>query len=665
MILSDKLLLSLIENFPEAMVATDLDRRIIKVNKAYEKIFGFTEAESLGQLTEIFYAHNEDFRNQGKIRFNPDADTSDEIYVVEYKRNDGTTFLGETMGVPIIDQNGKKIGFIGVVRDISDSRIFDETIFRFHELTNSRDFNIDEKIDKTLKMACDYFDMDIGILSKIEENTYIVRNCYSKTGMPETGQTFELNNTYCAKTFHKDEIVAYYDVKNSEIAQHPCYRTFQLNSYIGIAVTVNGKKYGTLNISSSKRRENDFSKREKDILISAANWMSYALAQAGYENLLLEQKRIAEETNRVKTNFIANISHEVRTPLNGIIGYADILANMINDPDIQKLSEKIQKSAHSLLGILNDVIDISKMEQGEFKIIRAHYSPEQVIYESTDLFMIHALEKDNEIIVRLDPSMPKQVIGDPTRIKQVLNNVLSNAIKFTDGGQVKISALYDNEKQNIRIQVSDTGIGIAENMKEKVFEEYIQGDSGVTKKYGGSGLGLSISKKLVEMMGGTIKLDSKLGLGTTVTISVPAKIQDSNNKPDNEKKKNRQRIKRDKNTPPNVLLVEDIQMNIEIATAMLQRENCCVDIAETGEDALNKLKKNHYDLIFLDIQMPGIDGVTVTKEARRLGIESPIVALTAHVMKHETEEFMQAGMNGYLPKPLIYTELKQTLDRWV
>lgn len=646
------------------MIATDLDRRIIKVNKKYEQVFGFTEQESIGELTRMFYAYPEDYDNQGKIRFNKEAEYKDDSYVVEYRRKDGTLFLGETSGVPIFNEENEKIGFIGVVRDISQRRQFDETVFQFHEMTNSSDLDIDEKIDKALQLACNYMQMDIGILSIIEGDRYTVRNSYSREGQPEPGQIFDLGKTYCATTYQQDGITAFHDVPNSEIATHPCYKEFQLNSYIGLTIKVNGKKYGTLNISSRNSREHPFKKREKDALIVTANWISSALSQAEHEENLRAEKFRAEETNKSKTNFIANISHEVRTPLNGIMGYADILANMIDDPDIRKLSQKIQSSATSLLDILNDVIDISKMEHGEFKIVRSTYNPKEVVQDAADLFMARADEKNNNLLVKIDPSMPAEVVGDSTRIRQVLNNILSNAVKFTKDGQIKISALYDHNKQNIRIQIADTGIGISEEMRDKVFEDYIQGDVGITKHYGGTGLGLSISKKLVEMMNGTIKLDSKLGLGTSLTLSIPAQIVEKEAQAPKAKKEKRGG-KYKYRSPIRVSLVEDIVMNIEIATAMLQRENCIIDVANNGKEALEKLGNDHYDIIFLDIQMPDIDGITVAKQTRKMGVETPIIALTAHVMRHETEEFRRAGMDDYLPKPLVYKELQKTLSNWV
>ncbi|MEM6780724.1 MAG: ATP-binding protein [Pseudomonadota bacterium] len=665
--LSSDRLLSLINNFPDAMVATDLDRKIVKVNDTYTRLFGYTEEESLGKSTMMLYSSPEDFYKTGKTRFNTEVEPTREHYVIEYKRKDGSSFLGETAGVPIMDENGEKIGFIGVIRDITMRRYFDDSVYKFQMVTSSNEYDTDYKIDRVLEITCEYLGLDFGILSHIEGDAYTIQNCYSKDGSLDKGLAFELGETYCHKTYLTSDVIAYDNVATSDIQNHPCHKKFNLNAYIGISVDVGGQKYGTLNFTSSNSRKKPFTQRDRDICTIAASWISYALTKEIHSAELIEAREEAEEANKAKTHFIANISHEVRTPLNGIMGYADILANMIDDPDVKNLSGKIQSSANALLDILNDVIDISKIEHGEFQIVRSSYSPQKIIKDVIDLFEAPSKNKGNDLIVKLDPSMPQEVIGDGSRLKQVLSNLISNAIKFTNDGQVKVSALYDTKKQNIRIQISDTGIGIAEDMKEKVFEDYIQADSGVTKTYGGTGLGLSICKKLIEMMNGSIKLDSKLGLGTSVTISIPANAiekestLESSHKATKPNKRDESHKQKEK---PNILLVEDIQMNIEIATAMLYRADCNIDVAKDGMTALDKVQSFEYDVIFLDIQMPDMDGITVAKEMRKLGVTSPIIAVTAHVMSHEIAEFMKSGMDDYLPKPIIYNDLQKTLSTW-
>lgn len=660
------ILLSLFDSFPDALVAADTNRKIFKVNAAFTELFGYKEDECLGKETSMLYNNLDDFYKTGKQHFNVDAQENKDTCTIEYKKKDGQSFFGETTSAKVKDDAKNISGFVGIIRDISYRRKFDDGVLAFQKITASDNLEPPEKIAAVLKLVCEYYNADLGIISHIQGHQYEVEYCYDRDENLETGTTFNLQNTYCEKTFNTADIVHTANARNSEYAKLPCYQEFNLNTYIGQRIVVDGKPYGTLSFSAKESRKKDFSVRDYDIFNVTANWISYALTREKYQSELIEQRERAEEQNSAKTSFIANISHEVRTPLNGIMGYADILANMIDDPDIQALSKKIQTSAYDLLDILNDLIDISKLESGEFKVQRATFSPKNMFKEITELFMPRAIENRNIIKARITPNIPNTMIGDAKRIKQVLSNLVNNAVKFTEDGEIKVSALHDKTKGHIRFQVADTGIGIPDDMQEKIFQEYVQADSGVAKKYGGTGLGLSITKNLVEMMNGKISLTSKIGMGTIVTVSIPAQPAEDEIIDQEIIRQSRENDESYKTNArkPKILLVEDIPMNAEIAQAMLYRAECETEHAANGREALDYIRGNKYDLILLDIQMPDIDGITVAREARKMGIQTPIVALTAHVMEHEIQEFIDAGMDDYLAKPVIYDKLHHIIEIW-
>lgn len=660
---SDNITDALFNEFTDSIIIADTERRIIKVNASFTKLFGYTSADVAGSKTLILYDRPEDFHLAGQRRFNTSVERNEETYVVRYRKQDGKTFLGQTVGIPI-KQDDTVIGFMATIRDISERRRFDDIIYEFQKIVTDNALSLEYKIAWILKNACVFYGLDVAILSEIAGDTYTVKNVYSENGGIEAGQSFPLGMTYCAYTVQQEDVVAVHEAGNSLYKSHPCYQKFRLETYIGVPIKVDGRLYGTLNFSSPRKREKPFTLREKDIARSCAHWISYALTRERHLVEVENARQKAEDANRAKTAFIANISHEVRTPLNGIMGYADILSNMIDDPDIRKISAKIQKSAHNLLDILNDVIDISKIELGKFSIVRNVYSPKGIVEEASDLFRATAQTKNIDLITKIDPSLPDKVIGDDTRIKQVIHNLLGNALKFTDNGQVKISAYYDRTLGHIKCMVADTGIGIADEKQAFIFNDFVQADSGVTKRYGGTGLGLSICKKLIEAMGGKIKLDSKLGLGTTVTFFVPAILEEDTAPSVSPQQLKPTLKKRSTSEPLKVLLVEDIPMNVEIASAMLHRLSCDVNVCMNGADAIRKTAETAFDLIFLDIQMPDIDGITVAKHIRKAGIPTPIIALTAHVMAHEIAEFKASGMNGYLSKPILFDRLKSTIEEW-
>lgn len=662
---ADNIFQSICASFPEPLCIANTDRVIQWVNQSLLDVFGYEEADLMGKSTEIFYRNPEEFLRQGTLRFNKEGVFTSEPTIVECKKKSGSSFLANFYGLPIRDADNNLLGFLGFMQDISERRRFDEMIYTFQHITTDAAFSYEEKISRVLELATRYFDMEMGILSKIEGNIYTVKFAYAPGHHIEPETIFDLDETYCMLALEEGKAVSFNNFGSSVKASHPCYQKFALEAYIGVPVYVDGNLYGTLNFSSKKPRLKNFSVRDHDVINSAAEWLTYKIGkQMGEQQMKISQEK-AEEANRAKTSFIANISHEVRTPLNGIMGYADILANMIDDPDVNEMSKKIQNSAQNLLTILNDVIDISKIELAKFEIANTDFSPVDILQETTDLFLNTAEKKGVKLSCNISPRMPAILEGDPIRIKQILSNVIGNAAKFTDSGEIRVKAFYDEKQNDLRVMVTDTGIGISPQDQEKIFDDFVQAKSGSDRKYGGTGLGLSISKKIIEMMDGHIKLNSAIGLGTTITITIPAKKVENDDMSVTNAATLNAACERQDGFCCKVLVVEDIPMNVEIATAMLGRIGCWYDVATNGLSALDIVQKNDYDIILMDIQMPDMDGKAVTEKMREMGITIPIIALTAHVMSHEIEQFKRCGMNGHIAKPLIYDDLNKTLNSWI
>ncbi|GAA3407296.1 PAS domain S-box protein [Paenibacillus hodogayensis] len=616
------------KNAPIGVALISIDRKWISVNPAVCRMFG-SSAEEMMSLPAVDFI-DPDEKDEYLLRSLLEGDTTTFEFERNYMHRKGSR-LSASLHISLVrDENdGEPLFFISQVIDITRSKVVEQKLQESIErYTSLKKYNHDAIIS---------FALD-GIIINGNQMAEIL------TGY----QIEELVGTSISAIIGKNNVAE---------ALSASFEYSAVEKSINFIRKKDGRSVEVLTTLAP-------------IIIHNQNVGFYMIAKDMTEQKrLIIEKEAAEKTNKAKSEFLAMMSHEIRTPMTGVIGMTDLLLATALDAEQQEYVENIKKSGSTLLAIINDILDFSKIESGKAELSLAPFSVRAVVSESLNIMLPKALEKNLGMNASIESDVPGFVLGDATKLRQVLTNLLGNAVKFTVEGGIAISVECEDEEDGdacLRFSVRDTGVGVPEGKAAYLFEPFYQADHFMTRKAEGTGLGLAICKKLVQLLGGDISYEPGPGRHGSVfafTARFPV-----HKLPDSEEREGLDGGDDGMLYPLQILIAEDNEVNQFVLKKMVEKLGYSVKVVPNGEEAVEAAARRSYNIIFMDVQMPGMDGIEATRLIKRMG--SPykrpfIVAVTAHAMKGDSEKYLAAGMDEYISKPIGIGAVSSIIDKYL